>query len=226
MRSSPWRAPGRSTHASRSGARAPARRREVAATRGPHDRRRARGGCHVHPARPPSPRGPGRPPRRLPGAVSRGHELRRLAARPEPALPEVHELALAPGPIDGVTLRDAHIRERFGVTVVAITCLDGSTLVNRPWLPSSGPAIACARSDFPSRSTRCSRHSVASGQMRPDEERHAYDAPFWLRGRSLRRASREPVVPVGPHRCVGRGGAAALLKPGRRHDADAALDRG
>jgi monovalent cation:H+ antiporter-2, CPA2 family len=49
---------------------------------------------------------------------------------PEPGLPEVRELAFAPGPLDGVTLRDAHIRERFGVTVVAITRLDGSTLVN------------------------------------------------------------------------------------------------
>jgi Trk K+ transport system NAD-binding subunit len=44
----------------------------------------------------------------------------------------VRELAFAPGPLDGVTLRDAHIHERFGVTVVAITRLDGSTLVNPP----------------------------------------------------------------------------------------------
>src|SRR5882672_12004670 len=36
------------------------------------------------------------------------------------ALPEVHELALRPGGVTDRSLRDARIRERFGVTVVAI----------------------------------------------------------------------------------------------------------
>jgi K+/H+ antiporter YhaU regulatory subunit KhtT len=44
----------------------------------------------------------------------------------------VREVQLPPGLLDGVTLRDAHIRERFGVTVVAITRLDGSNVVNPP----------------------------------------------------------------------------------------------
>ena len=50
----------------------------------------------------------------------------------EPGLPEVRELRLPAGRLDGVTLRDAHIRERFGVTVVAITRLDGSLVLNPP----------------------------------------------------------------------------------------------
>ena len=50
----------------------------------------------------------------------------------EPGLPDVREVQLPPGLLDGVTLRDAHIRERFGVTVVAITRLDGSNVVNPP----------------------------------------------------------------------------------------------
>ena len=40
-------------------------------------------------------------------------------------------MPLPEGPLDGVTLRDAHIRERFGVTVVAIA-RDGGALVANP----------------------------------------------------------------------------------------------
>ena len=50
----------------------------------------------------------------------------------EPGLPEVREVQLPAGLLDGVTLRDTHIRERFGVTVVATTRLDGSLVVNPP----------------------------------------------------------------------------------------------
>jgi CPA2 family monovalent cation:H+ antiporter-2 len=49
----------------------------------------------------------------------------------EPGLPEMREVPLPEGPLDGVTLRDAHIRERFGVTVVAIA-RDGSVVANPP----------------------------------------------------------------------------------------------
>ncbi|HEY7142016.1 MAG TPA: cation:proton antiporter [Methylomirabilota bacterium] len=49
---------------------------------------------------------------------------------PEPGLPEVRDVPLTGGPLDGVSLRDAHVRERFGVTVVAIARPDGSTVVN------------------------------------------------------------------------------------------------
>jgi K+/H+ antiporter YhaU regulatory subunit KhtT len=53
---------------------------------------------------------------------------------PEPAtgLPEVREVTLPPGGLADLTLRDAGVRERFGVTVVAITRADGSALVNPP----------------------------------------------------------------------------------------------
>jgi K+:H+ antiporter len=54
----------------------------------------------------------------------------RLAA--EPGLPEVREVRLPAGSLADVTLRDAQVRERFGVTVVAITRLDSSTVVNPP----------------------------------------------------------------------------------------------
>jgi K+:H+ antiporter len=50
----------------------------------------------------------------------------------EPGLPDVREVQLPEGLLDGVTLRDAHIRERFGVTVVSITRLDGFNVVNPP----------------------------------------------------------------------------------------------
>jgi monovalent cation:H+ antiporter-2, CPA2 family len=41
------------------------------------------------------------------------------------ALPDVHELALRPGGVTDRSLRDARIRERFGVTVVAVRRADG-----------------------------------------------------------------------------------------------------
>ena len=50
----------------------------------------------------------------------------------EPGLPEVREVQLPAGLFDGVALRDTHIRERFGVTVVAATRLDGILVVNPP----------------------------------------------------------------------------------------------
>jgi CPA2 family monovalent cation:H+ antiporter-2 len=50
----------------------------------------------------------------------------------EPGLPEVREVRLPAGAIADLTLRDARVRERFGVTIVAITRLDGSTVVNPP----------------------------------------------------------------------------------------------
>jgi Trk K+ transport system NAD-binding subunit len=61
--------------------------------------------------------------------MTAGHPSR---SRPEPGLPEVRELPLREGPLDGVTLRDAHIRERFGVTVVAITRDGGAVVANPP----------------------------------------------------------------------------------------------
>jgi CPA2 family monovalent cation:H+ antiporter-2 len=47
-------------------------------------------------------------------------------------LPDVREIRLRPGPLADSTLRDAQVRERFGVTVVAITHADGSIIVNPP----------------------------------------------------------------------------------------------
>jgi CPA2 family monovalent cation:H+ antiporter-2 len=46
-------------------------------------------------------------------------------------LPELREVALGTGPLTDRTLRDARVRERFGVTVMAITRADG-TLVPQP----------------------------------------------------------------------------------------------
>jgi CPA2 family monovalent cation:H+ antiporter-2 len=50
----------------------------------------------------------------------------------EPGLPDVREVRLPAGALADVTLRDAQVRERFGVTIVAITRLDGSGVVNPP----------------------------------------------------------------------------------------------
>jgi len=61
-------------------------------------------------------------------AMSAGHPS---GSGSEPGLPEVREVPLPEGPLDGVTLRDAHIRERFGVTVVAIA-RDGDAVVANP----------------------------------------------------------------------------------------------
>lgn len=47
-------------------------------------------------------------------------------------LPDVREVRLRPGPLADTTLRDAQVRERFGVTIVAITHPDGSLVVNPP----------------------------------------------------------------------------------------------
>jgi K+/H+ antiporter YhaU regulatory subunit KhtT len=47
-------------------------------------------------------------------------------------LPDVREVRLRPGPLADTTVRDAQIRERFGVTIVAITHPDGSLVVNPP----------------------------------------------------------------------------------------------
>jgi K+:H+ antiporter len=62
-------------------------------------------------------------------AMTAGHPSR---SKSEPGLPEVRELPLREGPLDGVTLRDAHIRERFGVTVVAIARDGGAVVANPP----------------------------------------------------------------------------------------------
>ena len=55
-----------------------------------------------------------------------------------------------------VTLREAHIRERFGVTVVAIARADGARSLNPPAdADRCGPATACASSALPAQiSTR------------------------------------------------------------------------
>jgi CPA2 family monovalent cation:H+ antiporter-2 len=46
-------------------------------------------------------------------------------------LPEVREVALGPGPLADQSLREARIRERFGVTVVAVS-RNGSVVLNPP----------------------------------------------------------------------------------------------
>jgi CPA2 family monovalent cation:H+ antiporter-2 len=50
----------------------------------------------------------------------------------EGGLPEVRNLELPDGDLAGLTLREARVRERFGVTVMAITRRDGATVVNPP----------------------------------------------------------------------------------------------
>jgi CPA2 family monovalent cation:H+ antiporter-2 len=54
------------------------------------------------------------------------------ARRPEPAgrLPEMQDVALGTGALADCTLREARVRERFGVSVLAITRTDGSLEAN------------------------------------------------------------------------------------------------
>ena len=46
--------------------------------------------------------------------------------------PEVREITLPAGLLTDQSLREARIRERFGVTVVAIHRTDGATVLNPP----------------------------------------------------------------------------------------------
>jgi CPA2 family monovalent cation:H+ antiporter-2 len=54
------------------------------------------------------------------------------APRPEPAdrLPEIHEVTLDGGALSDRSLREARVRERFGVSVLAITRADGAVVAN------------------------------------------------------------------------------------------------
>jgi CPA2 family monovalent cation:H+ antiporter-2 len=58
--------------------------------------------------------------------------LATIAPPPQAGFPEVREVTLPAGPLVDLTLRDAGVRERFGVTVVAIMRADGSSVVNPP----------------------------------------------------------------------------------------------
>ncbi|MBI4571902.1 MAG: cation:proton antiporter [candidate division NC10 bacterium] len=46
------------------------------------------------------------------------------------ALPQIREVTLGAGPLADQSLREARVRERFGVTIVAITRADGDVLLN------------------------------------------------------------------------------------------------
>jgi K+/H+ antiporter YhaU regulatory subunit KhtT len=46
------------------------------------------------------------------------------------ALPEVHEVRLGAGALAGLSLGEARVRERFGVTVVSVERPDGPAVVN------------------------------------------------------------------------------------------------
>ncbi len=59
-------------------------------------------------------------------------EIARIESAVSEALPEVREIALPAGGIADQTLRDAQVRERFGVTVVAISRQDGVILNPSP----------------------------------------------------------------------------------------------
>jgi CPA2 family monovalent cation:H+ antiporter-2 len=49
---------------------------------------------------------------------------------PRDALPEVRDVVLAQGGLADQSLREARVRERFGVTVVGLTRADGTAIVN------------------------------------------------------------------------------------------------
>jgi CPA2 family monovalent cation:H+ antiporter-2 len=51
---------------------------------------------------------------------------------PAQALPEIREVTVPSGALADRSLRDARVRERFGVTVVAVTRGDGEVVVNPP----------------------------------------------------------------------------------------------
>jgi CPA2 family monovalent cation:H+ antiporter-2 len=68
------------------------------------------------------------------GETLRGFAMSDLTPRPEDGgerLPELREITLAEGVLADRTLRDARVRERFGVSVMAIQRADG-TLVLHP----------------------------------------------------------------------------------------------
>jgi TrkA domain protein len=47
-------------------------------------------------------------------------------------LPQVHDVTIGAGELADQTLREARIRERFGVTVLAIQRADGEAVLNPP----------------------------------------------------------------------------------------------
>jgi len=69
---------------------------------------------------------------RLPRAYRSAMERADAGGAAAGALPEVRELALGAAGVTDRSLRDARIRERFGVTVVAIRRADGLVLNRRP----------------------------------------------------------------------------------------------
>jgi CPA2 family monovalent cation:H+ antiporter-2 len=57
-------------------------------------------------------------------------EARGRATAETDALPQVHEVTLGAGPLADQSLREGRVRERFGVTIVAITRAGGDVLLN------------------------------------------------------------------------------------------------
>jgi CPA2 family monovalent cation:H+ antiporter-2 len=71
-------------------------------------------------------------------------------------LPVLREVVLDRGPLTDRTLHDSRVRERFGVSVVAIIRPDGTAMPIRPPTRSSARATGCASSAFPNSSRPCS----------------------------------------------------------------------
>jgi CPA2 family monovalent cation:H+ antiporter-2 len=74
------------------------------------------------------------PQDRILAYLDRFHEAMREAqgagTPEEDALPQVREVTLGAGPLADQSLREARVRERFGVTIVAITRAGGNLLLN------------------------------------------------------------------------------------------------
>jgi CPA2 family monovalent cation:H+ antiporter-2 len=68
--------------------------------------------------------------------LERFHDAMQMKAGSHPAaraaLPEVREVVIGPGALADQSLRQARVREVFGVTVIAIVRPDGDTVVNPP----------------------------------------------------------------------------------------------
>ncbi len=110
------------------------RRARYPAARGSHRDHPARGGGRRHPD-------PSRPAAACPAAGPRARLSRSLPPRHGPGhgrrggpsrdhLPQLADIALGPGALADQSLREARIRERLGVTVVAVTHSGGGTTVN------------------------------------------------------------------------------------------------
>ncbi len=102
------------------------------------------------------------PQERVLAYLDRFHRAMMLEAEAGPSrdhLPQIADITLGPGELADRSLREARIRERLGVTIVAVTRADGQVTSIPP------PTRSCAR-EITSGCSACPSRSLASATRR------------------------------------------------------------